>query len=80
MAGNCLGIFKVLLMMNLLRYDIASSTALVQPMVAGAALPNFFNIAAQKHPHLKTTLVDYNIIAILLPCCLLGSTFGAIIE
>ena len=80
MTGNSMGIFKVLLLMNLLQYDIADSTALVQSMVAGAALPNFFNIVIKKHPHYRASLVDFGIVYILIPCCLLGSTLGSFIQ
>lgn len=79
MTGNSMGIFKVLLLMNLLRYDISGSTAMVQPMVAGAALPNFFNIIFRKHPNWNASLVDFNIVYILIPCCLLGSTLGSFV-
>ena len=80
MTGNSLGVFKVLLLVNLLRYSVADSTHLIQPMVAGAALPNFFNIIMKKHPKRSASLVDYNIVFILIPCCLLGSTIGSFIQ
>ena len=79
-TGNSMGIFKVLLLMNLLRYDVADSTVFIQPMVAGTALPNFFTIMFKKHPNNKSALVDYNIVYILIPCCLLGSTLGSLIQ
>ena len=80
MTGNSMGIFKVLILMNLLRYNVAESTVFIQPMVAGTALPNFFSIIIKDHPKIKTKLVDYNIVYILIPCCLLGSTLGSLIQ
>ena len=80
MTGNSMGIFKVLVLMNLLRYNVAESTVFIQPMVAGTAFPNFFNIILKKHPKRNSSLVDYNIVYILIPCCLLGSTLGSFIQ
>ena len=80
MSGNSMGIFNVLLLMNLLRYDVDEATVFIQPMVAGAALPKFFNIIVKRHPWKKTSLVDYNIIYIIIPCSLLGSTLGAFLQ
>ena len=80
MTGNSMGIFEVFLLMNLLRYNAAESTVLIQPMVAGAALPNFFRNIVKDHPKIKTKLIDYNIVYILIPCCLLGSTIGSLIQ
>ena len=80
MSGNSMGIFEVLILMNLLRYNVAESTVLIQPIVAGAALPNFFRVITKDHPRIRTKLVDYNIVYILIPCCLLGSTLGSLIQ
>lgn len=80
MAGNSMGIFKVLMLNNLLRYDTGDSTAMIQPMVAGAAFPNFFNIIIKKHPLWNSSLVDFNIVIVLIPCCLLGSTLGSFLQ
>ena len=80
MTGNSMGIFNVLILMNLLRYDVDVASVFIQPMVSGTALPNFFNIILKRHPRKNSSLVDYNIVYILIPCCLLGSTLGAFIE
>jgi hypothetical protein len=45
-----MGILKVTILMNLLRYNASQSTALIQPMVAGSALPNVINVVFKKHP------------------------------
>ena len=50
MTGNSMGVFKVLLFVNCLRYENSQATFFVQPAVAGAGLPNFFNIIFKKHP------------------------------
>jgi hypothetical protein len=36
-----MGMFKILILMNLLRYTVEDATALIQAIVVGAALPNF---------------------------------------
>jgi len=79
-SGKSMGILKVLLLMNLLRYNTSDSTTLIQPMVAGAALFNIIHVIWKKHPFRKTTVIDYDIILIIIPSSLLGSTQGAIFE
>ena len=76
-AGKSMGILKVMIMMNMLRYSSSQSTALIQPMVAGSALPNVISVIFKKHPTLKTSLIDFDIILIIIPCSLLGSTLGS---
>lgn len=78
LTGNSMGIFKVLILMNLLRYDVSYSTSLVQPMVAGTALSNFISLLPKKHPSKPTSLVSFNLVYILIPACLFGSTLGAL--
>jgi uncharacterized membrane protein YfcA len=80
MTGNSMGIFKVLILMNLLRYEVAESTALIQPMVAGTAFTNFFMIIFKRHPKIETSLVNYSIVYILIPSCLFGSTLGTLVQ
>lgn len=46
----------------------------------GAALPNFLSIIRQKHPNGKTSLVNFNLVYIFIPCSLIGSTFGTLLE
>lgn len=79
-TGKSMGIVKVDIVMNLLRYDASSSTALIQPMVAGSALPNVLSVLFKKHPFRNTSLIDFDIIVITIPCSLLGSTLGSFIE
>ena len=75
-----MGIFKVLLLMNLLRYEVAESTALIQPLLAGTAFTNFFMIIFKRHPKIETSLVNYSIMYVLIPSCLLGSTIGSLVQ
>lgn len=79
-AGKSMGILKVALLMNLLRYNTSQSTPLVQPMVAGSALINVLCVLKKKHPLRNTSVIDYDIILILIPCSLLASTQGAMIQ
>ncbi len=80
LSGNSMGMFKIIILMNLLRYTVNDATAIIQAVVVGAALPNFLQIIHQKHPNQKTALVNYNIILILIPCCLYGSTIGSLVQ
>lgn len=79
-AGKSMGLFKVIVMMNLLRFDSSRATALIQPTVAGAALSNVISSIFKKHPLRKTSLIDFDIILIIIPCSLLGSTLGSFLE
>ncbi len=76
-AGKSMGLLKTTILMNLLRYTSSEATALVQPMVAGAALPNVIAALFKRHPFLNTSLIDYDIILVIIPCSLLGSTLGS---
>ena len=49
-------------------------------MVVGAAIPNFVTIIFKKHPQGHTTLVNYRLLELIIPCCLLGSILGVITE
>lgn len=75
-----MGMFKIMILMNLLRYNVGEATAIVQALVIGAALPNFIEIIKEKHPNGKTSLVNYNLVMIFIPCCLYGSTIGALLQ
>ncbi len=79
-TGNSMGIFKVLIVMNILRYTSNQATAISQCIVVGSSLPNFFSIILRKHPTLQTSLVNFNLIYVLIPCSLLGSTFGTLAQ
>ena len=50
------------------------------PLVAGTALYNFFLLMFRRHPTKNTTLVDYNIVMIIIPSVLFGSTIGTILN
>lgn len=73
-----MGIFKMLILIMLLNYDLDEATGLAQALVMGSALPNFFSIIFKKHPDGHTTLVNYRLLEIIIPCSLLGSVVGSI--
>jgi uncharacterized membrane protein YfcA len=75
-----MGMFKVVILMNLLRYNVEDATAIIQAIVIGAAIPNFIQLIMVKHPKGNTSLVNYNLILIFIPCCLYGSTLGSLME
>jgi hypothetical protein len=78
-VGKSFGLFKVSILMILLRFDNSSSTAIIQPLVAGSAFSNVVNVIFKRHPFRNTSLIDFNIILATLPCNLLGSTLGSLI-
>jgi hypothetical protein len=75
-----MGIFKVLIIMNLLRYKGQQSTLITQALVVGAAIPNYILILIRQHPTKITSLVNFNLVIIFIPCCLLGSTLGSLLS
>ena len=79
-TGNSFGEFKVVLLMIALNYTELEATILCYPMVAGAALYNFLLLMFRKHPTKNTTLVDYNIVLIIIPSVLYGSTIGTLLN
>ena len=79
-TGNSFGEFKVILLMIALNYIERDATILCYPMVAGAALYNFFLLMFRRHPTKNTTLVDYNIVIIIIPSVLYGATIGTLLN
>jgi len=49
-------------------------------LVVGTALPNFISVIVKKHPNGLSSLVNYKLLAIIIPCSLLGSTIGALTQ
>ena len=66
--------------MDALDYSEAEATILCYPLILGTALYNFVNLIMRRHPSKNTSLVDYNIVAILIPNVLYGSTIGSIVN
>lgn len=79
-SGNSMGIFKILILMMLLQYELDEATGLAQALVVGTALPNFLSVILKKHPNGETSLVNYKLLSIIIPCVLLGSTTGALTQ
>jgi uncharacterized membrane protein YfcA len=77
-AGQSMGIFKMLLLIIMLKYQLDEGTGLAQAMVVGTAIPNFISVILKKHPNQQTSLVNYKLLLIIIPCCLLGSTVGSL--
>jgi uncharacterized membrane protein YfcA len=78
-GGLSAGIYKVPILMDMLNYPVNVATALSYPIVTGASLANFIQLIPKKHPTRATSLVDYNIVLLLIPCVSFGSTLGAIV-
>ena len=79
-SGNSMGIFKILILMNLLRYDLDEATGLAQALLVGTAIPNFISIILKKHPNQLSSLVNYSLIFVIIPCTLIGSTVGSLMQ
>jgi uncharacterized membrane protein YfcA len=78
-GGLSAGIYKVPILMDMLNYPVNVATALSYPIVTGASLANFIQLIPKKHPTRATSLVDYNIVLLLIPGVSFGSTLGAIV-
>jgi|JI6StandDraft_1071083.scaffolds.fasta_scaffold104640_2 uncharacterized membrane protein YfcA len=73
------GIYKVVVLMDMLNYRVGKATTLVYAMITGGALANFILLLPRRHPQHDTPLVDHGLIFVLLPCILMGSTAGVIV-
>ena len=78
-GGLSAGIFKVPILMDMLNYPVNVATQLSYPIVTGASLANFIQLIPKRHPTRPTSLVDYNIVLLLIPCVSFGSTIGSIL-
>lgn len=72
------GYLKVPLLMDLLDYPETTATFYTYPMIFGGGMANFFLLLPQRHPTLPRPLIDYNLVNVLLPCVIFGSTIGVI--
>ena len=66
--------------MDLLDYTESAATVLTYPLNVGTSLFNYFSLIFRRHPSKDTSLVDYNIIIIIIPSVLYGSTIGALVN
>lgn len=41
---------------------------------------NIVRLILKKHPYKETTLIDYNLVLIIIPCVLYGSTIGSLVN
>ena len=72
------GFLKVPFLMDLLNYPQNTATLYTYPLTFGGGLANFFLLVPQRHPLLDRPVVDYNMVLILLPCVVVGTTLGVI--
>lgn len=79
MGGLSAGVYKIPILMDMLNYPVGQATYLSYPVVTGASLANFILLVPQRHTSQPTSLVDYNIVLILIPAVIFGSTLGALI-
>lgn len=66
--------------MDLLNYQENEATTIAYPLITGTALYNFIDLIFKRHPTKNTTLVDYNIVLIIIPNILFGSTIGSLVN
>lgn len=50
------------------------------PLILGTALYNIVRLILKRHPYKETSIVDYNIVMIIIPCVLYGSTIGSLVN
>ena len=79
-TGNSFGMFKVIMIMIGLNYSASDSTVVAYGLTAGTALYNFISLIFRRHPSNNTSLIDYNIVMIVIPNVLFGSSIGAIVN
>lgn len=79
-SGNSFGEFKVLLLMDILNYSEAEATTLCYPLVLGTALYNLIRLIFKRHPYKQTSIVDYNLVIVIIPNVLYGSTIGSLVN
>ena len=75
-----MGLFKVLVLMIMLNYDLDEGTGLAEALVVGTAISNIMGIVPKTHPNGMTSLVNYKLLTVIIPCTLFGSTLGAIFQ
>ena len=73
------GIYKVVIFMDLLNYSATQSTPLMASVNFGGAFANFVLLIFRRHPHKNTSLVDFNIVYVVIPGLLLGTSAGVIL-
>lgn len=76
LVGLSAGIYKVPLLMAALNYPTPQATSFSYPIVLGAALANFILLIPKRNPYRVGSLVDYNLVIILIPCVSIGTTYG----
>ena len=74
------GIFKVIIFMDLLNYNASQATPLIASVNAGGALANFILLIFRRHPYRNTSLVDFNLVFIVIPAMLIGTTVGVVVS
>lgn len=74
------GIYKVVIFMDLLNYSASAATPLMASVNFGGALANFVLLIFRRHPHRNTSLVDFNIVYIVIPGLLLGTSIGVVLS
>jgi len=66
--------------MDFLNYTESAATTISYPLIVGTAIFNFILFIFKRHPIKNTSAVDYNIIMIIIPNVLYGSTIGALVN
>jgi uncharacterized membrane protein YfcA len=66
--------------MDLLNYQENQATTIAYPLITGTALFNFIDLIFKRHPNKNTSLIDYNVVLIIIPNILFGSTIGSLVN
>lgn len=74
------GIYKVVIFMDLLNYSASAATPLMASVNFGGAFANFMLLIFRRHPYRNTSLVDFNVVYIVIPGLLLGTSLGVVLS
>lgn len=80
LGGLSAGAFRILLLMNMLNYTVTKATSLIYIVITAGALANFLTIVPKRHPKINTSLVDYNLVYIMMPTLVYGTDLGVLLN
>jgi hypothetical protein len=80
LGGLSAGAFRILIFMNMLNYTVTKATSLIYIVITAGALANLITIIPKRHPKINTTLIDYNLVYIMMPTLVFGTDLGVLIN
>ena len=80
LGGLSIGAFKIILFMDMLNYPVSEATNYAYVAITGASLANLLNLVNKRHPKQESSLVDYQVVILLVPGLLLGTNLGVMVR